>query len=60
MKTNSSFKLSQATKRMLAVAPAEKRAALKKAWVEGEANAAYKPKKVTGNRIAGADNAGDF
>lgn len=39
MKTNSSFKLSQATKRLLAVAAPEKRAALKKAWVEGEANA---------------------
>lgn len=60
MKTNGSFKLSRATKRLLAVSPPENRAALKKIWVEGEANAAYKPKKATGNRILGADNAGDW
>ena len=59
MKTNSSFKLSQDVKRLLAVTAPEKRAALKKVWVEAEANAAFKPKKVAGNRILGADNAGD-
>lgn len=59
MKTNSSFKLSQSIKRLLAVTAPEKRSALKKVWVEAQANASYKPKKVTGNRILGADNAGD-
>ena len=59
-KTNSAFKLSQSAKRLIATAAPEKRAALKNVWVEGEANAAFKPKKVAGGRTAGFDNGGDL
>jgi hypothetical protein len=58
-RTTNSFKLSQSVKRLLATVAPEKRAALKNVWVEAEANAAFKPKKITGNRIAGLSNGGD-
>lgn len=58
-KTNSAFKLSQSAKRLIATASPENRAALKKVWVEGEAAAAFKPKRVASGRIAGLDNASD-
>lgn len=45
VKRTSMFKLSQSVKRLIATAPAGKRAALKKAWVEGEATASYNPRK---------------
>lgn len=45
VKRTSMFKLSQTAKRFIATMSADKRAALKKAWVDGETSASYRPKK---------------
>jgi hypothetical protein len=58
-RTTNTFKLSQSAKRLIATAAPEKRAAIKNVWVEAEANASFKPKRVTGNRIAGLSSGGD-
>ena len=52
VKRTSMFKLSQSVKRLIATAPAGKRAALKKAWVEGEAAASYSPRKSSSSAFS--------